>query len=163
AAQNCLFNVFTADDLGRALAEIVRVLKPGGMFSTSDPITPVALPASLTGDARLRARCISGCQTLEDSLAPLTSAAFAPAAVRARFPYRYLASSEYPELAEGLMLESIEVAAYKVPDGPDGPMIFTGRTATYVGPEETFDDGFGNVLQRGVPASVSDAAARRFG
>jgi ubiquinone/menaquinone biosynthesis C-methylase UbiE len=162
AAQNCLFNVFTADDLDRALAEVVRVLKPGGMFATSDPITPVVLPASLTGDARLRARCISGCQTLENYLAALTNAGFGRVDVRAKFPYRYLSPSEYPELKEGVMLESIEVAAYKVPDGPDGPMIFTGRTATYLGPEETFDDGRGNLLQRGVPVPVSDTAAERL-
>jgi hypothetical protein len=116
----------------------------------------------LTGDARLRARCISGCQTLENYLAALTNAGFGRVDVRAKFPYRYLSPSEYPELKEGVMLESIEVAAYKVPDGPDGPMIFTGRTATYVGPEESFDDGKGNRLQRGVPVPVSDAAAERL-
>src|SRR5438067_1137051 len=36
-AQNCLFNVFTRADLGRALAEVVRALRPGGKFCTSDP------------------------------------------------------------------------------------------------------------------------------
>jgi hypothetical protein len=74
-----------------------------------------------------------------------------------------LSPNEYPPLKEGVMLESIEVAAYKVPDGPDGPMIFTGRTATYVGPEETFDDGRGSRLTRGVPTPVSDMGAARFG
>jgi SAM-dependent methyltransferase len=162
-AQNCLFNVFTANDLDQALSEVIRVLKPGGLFSTSDPITPVPLPPSLTSDARLRARCISGCQTLPDYLAALTTAGFGRVDVRARFPYRYLSPAEYPELHEGVMLESVEVAAYKVPDGPDGPMICTGRTATHVGPEEQFDDGQGHRLQRGVPIPVSDAAAERLG
>ena len=41
-------------------------------------------------------------------------------------------------------------------------MIFTGRTATYAGPEETFDDGRGNRLQRGIPIAISDAAAERL-
>src|SRR5439155_26891351 len=67
-AQNCLFNVFTRDDLGRALAEVVRVLRPGGLFSTSDPVTPVLLPAAFAADARLRARCLSGCLTPDDYL-----------------------------------------------------------------------------------------------
>src|SRR5437660_432585 len=75
-AQNCLFNVFTPEDLGRALAETVRVLKVGGLFTTSDPVTPVPLPAALTADAVLRARCITGCQTLPDYLAALTGAGF---------------------------------------------------------------------------------------
>src|SRR5579859_5682889 len=64
-AQNCLFNVFATDDLDRALNEVVRVLKLGGMFSTSDPITPVPLPASFAANERQRARCISGCLTYE--------------------------------------------------------------------------------------------------
>jgi ubiquinone/menaquinone biosynthesis C-methylase UbiE len=162
-AQNCLFNVFVRDDLDRALREVFRVLKPAGLFSTSDPITPVPLPASLVGDARLRARCISGRQTLEDYLAAMTDAGFGRVEVRARFPYRYLHPSEYGELPAPVMLESIEVAAFKVPDGVDGPAIFTGRTATYAGPDERFDDGCGHTLRRGVPTPVSDAAAVRLG
>jgi SAM-dependent methyltransferase len=161
--QNCLFNIFTSEDLDRALAEVLRVLKPGGLFTTSDPITPVPLPPSLTGDARLRARCISGCQTLADYLAALTNAGFGRVDVRARFPYRYLSPLEHPELREGVMLESVEVAAYKVPDGPDGPLIHTGRTATYVGPGEKYDDGQGHTLPRGIPLPISDAAAARLG
>jgi ubiquinone/menaquinone biosynthesis C-methylase UbiE len=161
-AQNCLFNIFTSDDLERALAEVVRALKPGGLFSTSDPIAPGPLPASLTNDARLRACCISGCQTLDDYLAALVNAGFGRVDVRARFPYRFLSPHEFPDLKAGVMLESVEVAAYKVPDGPDGPMICTGRTATYVGPKELFDDGRGNVLARGAPAAVSDGAAARL-
>ena len=93
-AQNCLFNVFTRNDLGRALAEVVRVLKPGGLFATSDPVTPVPLPSELTSDAVARARCISGCQTLADYLAALTDAGLGRVEVRARFPYRYQHPSE---------------------------------------------------------------------
>jgi SAM-dependent methyltransferase len=161
-AQNCLFNVFTRDDLGRALSEVARVLKPGGLFSTSDPVTPVPLPAAFTADARLRARCLSGCLTPDDYLRALTGAGFGRVEVRAKAPYRYLHPREYPALAEPVMLESVAVAAYKVPDGPDGPAVFTGRTATYAGPEATFDDGRGHILRQGMPAPVSDAAAARL-
>ncbi len=162
AAQNCLFNVFQRNDLGRALAEVVRVLRPGGRFCTSDPVTPVPLPEALTSDATLRARCLSGCQTLPDYLTALTDAGFGRVEIRSRGPYRYLHPSEYPALSAGVMLESVEVVAYKVPPGDDGPLIFTGRTATYVGPREGFDDGYGHVLRRGMPVPVSDVAAARF-
>ncbi len=161
-AQNCLFNVFTSADLEKALAESVRALKVGGLFTTSDPITPVPLPAALTEDERLRARCISGCQTYENYLAALTNAGFGKIEVRARFPYRWLHPNEYPALSAPLLLESVEVAAYKLPEGPDGPAIFTGRTATYVGKSAQHTDEHGQVLKRGIPVPVSDAAAVRL-
>jgi SAM-dependent methyltransferase len=161
-AQNCLYNVFTSSDLEQALSEVVRVLRLGGLFSTSDPITPTPLPPSLVNDPRLRARCISGCQTYEGYLKALTDAGFGKIEVRSRVPYRYLHPNEYPDLPAPVMLESIEVSAYKVPEGPDGPAIFTGRTATYAGPEESFNDGLGHKLRRGIPTAVSDAAAARL-
>jgi len=162
AAQNCLFNVFMREDLERALAEIIRVLKPGGLFSTSDPITPEPLPPSLTSDERLRARCLSGCQTLKDYLEAITAAGFGHVEVRARSPYRCLCPTEYPDLPAPVMLESIDVVARKVPNGPDGPAVFTGRTATYIGPELHWSDGAGHTMQRGIPMAVSDATAERL-
>ena len=162
AAQNCLFNVFTPDDLAQALAEVVRVLRPGGFFATSDPITPAPLPEAFRADAVARARCLSGCQPLDAYLAALTAAGFGRVDVRARFPYRLVTPQEYPSLTEPVLLESVEVVAYKVPDGPDGPAIFTGRQAVYVGPDDALPDETGTVLRRGIPVPVSDAAAGRL-
>ena len=120
------------------------------------------MPASLTGDERLRARCLSGCQTLEDYLAAITAAGFGRVEIRSRSPYRCLAPSEYLGLPAAIMLESVAVAAFKVPAGPDGPAIFSGRTATYIGSQSHWDDGAGHVLQRGIPIAVSDPAAARL-
>lgn len=162
-AQNCLFNVFTDDDLRRALAEVFRVLKPGGFFATSDPIAPAPLPAAFRADAVARARCLSGCQTFDDHLAALVDAGFGRIEIRARFPYRLVSPAEYPSLSEAVLLESVEAVAFKVPAGPDGPLIDTGRTAIYHGPDESWcDESSGAVLPRGIPVPVSDAAARRL-
>lgn len=161
-AQNCLFNVFTSSDLGRALGEVTRVLEMGGLFSTSDPITPTPLPAALAADDRLRARCISGCLTLDVYLGALIEAGFGRIEIRSRIPYRHLDPKEYAALSAPVLLESIEAAGFKVPDGNDGPAIYTGRSAIYTGPDETFNDGAGHVFRRGIPVGVSDAAARRL-
>ncbi len=161
-AQNCLFNVFMRDDLDQALAEACRVLKPGGFFATSDPITPTPLPAAFCADALARARCLSGCQTFEDYVAALVNAGFGRIEVRAKVPYRLVTPQEYPSLREPVLLESVEVTAHKVPDSLDGPAIYTGRMAIYGGPAESIVDEAGAVLRRGIPVAVSDAAARRL-
>jgi SAM-dependent methyltransferase len=161
-AQNCLFNVFMRDDLEHALAEVIRVLKPGGFFATSDPITPTPLPEAFRADEVARARCLSGCQTFDDYIAAMVNAGFGRVDVRARFPYRLVTPAEYPSLTEAVLLESVEIVAYKVPDGFDGPAIFTGRMALYRGPDEAMTDASGTTLPRGIPVSVSDAAAARL-
>jgi SAM-dependent methyltransferase len=162
-AQNCLFNVFMRDDLEQALAEVCRVLKPGGFFATSDPVTPTPLPEAFRADALARARCLSGCQTFDDYVASLAQAGFGRINVRARFPYRLVTPGEYPSLTDAVLLESVEVTAHKVPHSVDGPAIYTGRMAVYGGPKESVVDESGAVLRRGIPVAVSEAAARRLG
>jgi SAM-dependent methyltransferase len=162
-AQNCLFNVFMQADLEKALSEVIRTLRPGGFFATSDPITPTPLPEAFRADAVARARCLSGCQTFDEYLATLVDAGFGRIEVRARSPYRSVAPREYPSLTETVLLESVEVVAYKAPPSFDGPALFTGRTAIYTGPHETHIDESGTMLRRGIPLAVSDAAARRLG
>lgn len=162
AAQNCLFNVFQHDHLAQALGEIVRVLAPGGFFATSDPITPTPLAEGFRADEIARARCLSGCMTLEDYLQALVDAGFGRVEVRAKCPYRYLTPEEYSALKEPVLLESIEAVAYKVPDGPEGPQIFLGRSAIYGGPEANLDIGQGQMLPRGLPVPISEVAAARL-
>ena len=168
AAQNCLFNIFkTTDpdadaaehgDLERALSEMHRVLEPAGRLSMSDPVTPAPIPAHLRDDETLRAQCISGCQTLERYVAKIVEAGFGTIEVRSRRPYRMLDAGRY-DLHEDLLLESLELCALKVPVPADGPCLFTGRTAIFIGDAPTFDDGAGHVLVRDVPLAVCDKTA----
>ncbi|MEW5850447.1 MAG: arsenosugar biosynthesis arsenite methyltransferase ArsM [Myxococcota bacterium] len=162
AAQNCLFNIFTREHLDRALAEMHRVLKPRGKLMLSDPVSTRPIPAHLANDARLRAECLSGALPLDEYLAAVVRAGFGTVEVRSRRPYRVLDRQRHG-LDEHLLLEAVEVVAIKDPIPADGPCIFTGRTATYVGPEDCFDDGKGHVLLRDIPLGVCDKTAGALG
>ncbi|OYX22281.1 MAG: SAM-dependent methyltransferase [Algoriphagus sp. 32-45-6] len=159
AAQNCLFNIFTPEDLQKALSEMYRVLKPHGRLVLSDPITEDPMPASLQQDERLRALCLSGSLPLADYLKMITDAGFGTVEVRAKRPYRILAPGQYdtPDL---IILESVEVCAIKDPMPEDGPCIFTGKSAIYFGTEEYFDDQKGHVLLLNQPLAVCDKTAQ---
>lgn len=164
AAQNCLFNIFETThngeegDLERALHEMHRVLKPAGRLSMSDPISPREMPEHLRTDAELRAKCMSGCLMYDDYIDKIVDAGFGAIEVRSRRPYRMLDRKRYG-LERDLLLDTIEVCAYKTPVPEDGPCVFTGRTAIYTGSEDRFDDGNGHVLVRDLPLPVCDKTA----
>lgn len=160
-AQNCLFNIFEPRDLARALAEAARVLVPGGRLLMSDPIAAQPIPEHLRRDDRLRAMCLSGALPYEEYVQHLVDAGFGQVEIRARRPYRWLDAPGYGLVAP-LLLESLDTVSFRVPMPADGACVFTGRTATYLGCEEVFDDGAGHVLRRGVPAGVCDKTARQL-
>ena len=162
AAQNCLFNIFSREHLRQALAEMHRVLRPHGKLMLSDPVATRPIPAHLADDPRLRAECLSGALLLDEYLHAIVTAGFGTIEVRARRPYRVLDKTRYG-LDEHLLLESVEVVAIKDPIPADGPCIFTGRTATYVGTESCFDDGKGHVLLQDIPCGVCDKTAGALG
>ncbi len=161
AAQNCLFNIFVADDLRKSLEEMRRVLKPGGGLTMSDPICEVDIPDSLRSDDRLRAMCLSGAVTLDEYLGQITGAGFGTVEVRGRRPYRLLDRERYG-IDTDILLETVELAAYNDPVPDDGPCVFTGQTVFYTGSEPFFDDGKGHVVMQDVPLAVCDKTGGRF-
>lgn len=157
AAQNCLFNIFTHEDLKKALSEMYRVLKPHGRLVLSE-ITEDPMPEALRNDSRLRALCLSGSLPLHEYLKMITDAGFGTVEIRAKRPYRILAPGQY-ETPENILLESVEVCAIKDPMPIDGPCIFTGKAAIYFGNESYFDDNQGHVLMLNQPLSICDKTA----
>lgn len=90
AAQNCLFNIFKAEDLKKAISEMYRVLKPHGRLVMSDPTCEQPMNDTLRDDARLRALCLSGSLPIVEYVKMLTDAGFGTIEIRARKPYRIL-------------------------------------------------------------------------
>ena len=158
AAQNCLFNIFTQEDLKKALEEMYRVLKPHGRLVLSDPICDQSMPDSLKTDERLRALCLSGAIPLWDYIKMITDVGFGTVEIRAKRPYRILDTNRY-NTDEAIFIESVEVCAIKDPMPVDGPCVFTGKTAIYTGEKEYYDDEQGHVLLYNQPLSVCDKTA----
>jgi len=159
AAQNCLFNIFTADDLHQALSEMYRVLKPHGRLVLSDPICDMHMPEKLKNDERLRALCLSGAIPLKEYIDMITSIGFGTVEIRAKRPYRILSPLHYPGATENIMIESVEVCAIKDPMPKDGPCVFTGKSAIYFGSEGSFDDHKGHNLLQNQPLAICDKTA----
>ncbi|MBA3285628.1 MAG: arsenosugar biosynthesis arsenite methyltransferase ArsM [Nitrosopumilus sp.] len=158
AAQNCLFNIFKAEDLKKALSEMYRVLKPSGRLVLSDPTCETKMPENLLNDERLRALCLSGALPLKENIKMITDIGFGTVEIRAKRPYRILDSSHY-NTDKLIYIESVEVCAIKDPMPDDGPCVFTGKTAIYFGEEELFDDHNGHTLLQNQPLSVCDKTA----
>ena len=161
AAQNCVFNIFKADDLKKALQEIYRVLKPGGRLVMSDPVCEQEMSKELREDDKLRAACLSGAIPLKDYIKAITDVGFGTVEVRAKRAYRVLSPAHYN--TNGLIhIESVEVCAIKDPMPPDGPCVFTGKTAIYHGKNPHFDDGAGHLLPLNQPLAICDKTAQNL-
>ena len=158
AAQNCLFNIFKAEDLKKALQEMYRVLKPHGRLVMSDPTCEQPMNEALRNDDHLRALCLSGSIPIADYIKALTDVGFGTIEIRGRRPYRILDPENYPT-DELIFIESIEVCAIKDPMPTDGPCVFTGKAAIYYGKDAYFDDKKGHTLMKNQPLAICDKTA----
>jgi arsenite methyltransferase len=76
---NCVLNL--VDDKDAALAEVFRVLKPGGRLAISDIALKRPLPPELASDVTAWVSCIAGALPIADNLSKLEHAGFAQAEV----------------------------------------------------------------------------------
>lgn len=158
AAQNCLFNIFKEGDLKKAVGEMYRILKPHGRLVLSDPTCEQEIPEVLRDNEELRALCLTGVIPMDAYIKALTDCGFGTIEIRARRPYRILSPRHYA-VDSNIFIESLEVCAIKDPMPSDGPCVFTGKTAIYIGNEAQFDDGKGHVLPLNQPMAVCDKTA----
>jgi len=117
---NCVVNLSTDKD--RALAEALRVLKPGGRFAISDVLFQGNLslvPDELMRDVEAWSACISGALEEQDFLARLHRAGFVDATVEVTNVYDGSAGNSMcgaPALPDGVRLISGFVRAIKPRD-----------------------------------------------
>jgi arsenite methyltransferase len=71
---NCVLNL--VPDKAAVMAEIFRVLRPGGHFSISDVVLVGELPAELQQQAELYAGCVAGAMQMHDYLETIDRAGF---------------------------------------------------------------------------------------
>jgi ubiquinone/menaquinone biosynthesis C-methylase UbiE len=125
---NCVLNL--SSDKSRVLAEIFRVLKPGGELLFADVYADRRIPPELLQDPVLRGECLSGALYPEDFRRMLERLGCAD--------HRVLARSPVPLLDPGIearigmvRFESLTVRAFKL--GLEDRCEDYGQSATYLG------------------------------
>ncbi len=104
---NCVLNL--VPDKPKVMAEIFRVLKPGGHFSVSDIVLIGELPKALREDAEMYAGCVAGAIQKSDYLQAIENAGFKnlrlqkekPITIPADILSKYLTSEEIAAFNSG--------------------------------------------------------------
>lgn len=119
-----------AGDKARVLAEVFRVLKPGGELYFSDVFADRRIPGALLQDPVLRGECLSGALYLEDFRRLLLALGCADFRIVARSPVPLL-DADIEAVIGHVRFESITVRAFKL-DLEDRCEDY-GQVATYRG------------------------------
>jgi arsenite methyltransferase len=104
---NCVLNL--VPNKTKVIAEIFRVLKPGGHFSISDIVLLGSLPDALREDAEMYAGCVAGAIQKEDYLGYIKDAGFQNIMLQKEKPIsipedilsKYLSPSEITDFNSG--------------------------------------------------------------
>ncbi|MEN8720439.1 MAG: methyltransferase domain-containing protein [Oceanococcaceae bacterium] len=143
---NCVLNLVGKPQRAQMIAEIFRVLRPGGRVAISDIISDEDVPAHLQSDPTLWSGCISGAFQEEEFLQAFLDAGFAAVA--------YDKWDAQPwQVVEGIEFRSATLVATK----PAGTVcIDRGHAVIYKGPFASVADDEGHEFPRGARMAVCE-------
>lgn len=149
---NCVLNLVRPEDKPRLLAEVARVLKPGGRAAFSDIVASADVPADLQADPALWSGCLSGALREDAFLAAFEAAGFhnIHLAERQAEPWKTIDSLEF---------RSVTLVAHK---GDPAPHPGPSRALVYRGPFRQVEDDAGHVFPRGQQVAIDEATFRRL-
>ncbi len=143
---NCVLNLVRETEKPRLLAEIFRVLKPGGRIAISDVVSDEEVPGDLKKDPDLWSGCVSGAFQERELLGGLESVGFYGIAVEqwAEEPFR---------VVRGIEFRAVTITARR---GKEGPCFEGNQAVIYRGPWKQVEDDDHHVLRRGERTAVCD-------
>jgi len=143
---NCVLNLVRDSDKSKLIAEIHRVLRPGGRIALSDIVSDEEIPQHLRDDPTLWSGCISGAFQEAELLYELEKAGF--------FGVEIDKWGEEPwQTVEGIEFRSVTITAKK---GVESPCYEANQAVIYRGPFKQVEDDDGHVLRRGERVAVCD-------
>lgn len=150
---NCVLNLVDDALKSQLVAEIFRVLKPGGRVAISDIVSDAPIPAALKQDPTLWSGCISGAFEEGEFVRAFQSAGFCGV--------RYEKWDEAPwQVVEGIEFRSVTLTAVK---RPVSVQTERGHAVLYRGPFACVEDELGNRYPAGERIAVSQEVYERLG
>lgn len=148
---NCVLNLVDDRQKQQLVAEIVRVLKPGGRIAISDIVSDQTVPEHLKRDPELWSGCISGAFQEREFLDAFEAAGLVGV--------RYDKWANEPwQVIEGIEFRAVTVTGYKPAAG-----VGTGEyQIMYRGPYREVEDSSGARYVRGERVTVSAQSYKRL-
>ncbi len=142
---NCVLNLVAPEDRKQMLAEVFRVLKPGGRVAISDIVCDEIVPEHLQKDAELWSGCISGAFGEKEFMEVFLDTGFVGVAYDKW-------EAEPWQVVEGIEFRSVTLMATK----PAKTELYdAGQAVVYRGPFSEVADDLGNTFGRGDRVAVS--------
>ncbi|QBQ56123.1 methyltransferase domain-containing protein [Nitrosococcus wardiae] len=147
---NCVLNLVEDGAKAQMVAEIFRVLRPGGRVAISDIISDEVVPQHLRDDPKLWSGCISGAFQEKEFLDAFLAMGFVAVSYDKW-------EAEPWQVVEGIEFRSATLTAVK-PEGSE--CMDVGQAVIYKGPYTQVHDEEGHVFPRGERIAVCERTFR---